>query len=420
MDIFRLIDPGTDKIQVIKLVKTYTKLGLKESKDLVDQVPSDFVIDQEYTDPEKLIEEFKKCGAKVILVNAQKHPTNESQDQEKKYFMLSLGGPDKILLIKLIREYTDLGLKESKDLIENIPSVFEVDTRTNCSDVKKKFLDIGALIEEVTQDDMKKFKEKNDEPHPLQLKIELSDSGRYILEVAKLIQFFSSLSIDEAKYLAENTPSIFVVEKSEYSFEQIKKNFEGIGALVKKIIDIQISQKIDSEDVQASQTLKKPRAVGELEQQNEQDSTHSIVFKSEIQSTNIDNMLLEQKDQKAQKTDIINALIFTNLAAIGLSVVPIGFWGIIFIVSMIIAFLLRKKNPSSNKLGIIAFSLVINYFIAKKFYIIYLWPFITGTHRLADFYNFFKVLFFPTNITVLIAAALAYFMASNRTLFKSI
>ncbi len=61
----KLVDSGAQKIQVIKVVRALTGLGLKEAKDLVDGVPSmvkEAVSKDEAEDVKKKIEE---AGGKV-------------------------------------------------------------------------------------------------------------------------------------------------------------------------------------------------------------------------------------------------------------------------------------------------------------------------------------------------------------------
>jgi large subunit ribosomal protein L7/L12 len=63
-----LTDVPTDKkIAVLKIVRTLTGLGLKESKDIVDNVPK--VIKEGLTkeDSEKFKKEFEEAGGKVTI-----------------------------------------------------------------------------------------------------------------------------------------------------------------------------------------------------------------------------------------------------------------------------------------------------------------------------------------------------------------
>jgi large subunit ribosomal protein L7/L12 len=58
---------GEKKIEVIKVVRAATGLGLKEAKDLVEGVPSKVKEGISKEDAEKLKAEMEKAGAKVAI-----------------------------------------------------------------------------------------------------------------------------------------------------------------------------------------------------------------------------------------------------------------------------------------------------------------------------------------------------------------
>ncbi|MBK8268961.1 MAG: 50S ribosomal protein L7/L12 [Planctomycetes bacterium] len=60
-------DGGASKINVIKVVRAATGLGLKEAKDLVDSVPKPVKTDISKEDADKLKKELEEAGAKVEL-----------------------------------------------------------------------------------------------------------------------------------------------------------------------------------------------------------------------------------------------------------------------------------------------------------------------------------------------------------------
>jgi large subunit ribosomal protein L7/L12 len=62
--------------------------------------------------------------------------------------VLAAAGPNKIQVIKAIREITGLGLKEAKDLVEAAPkNVKEAVTKADAEDMKKKLAEAGATVE---------------------------------------------------------------------------------------------------------------------------------------------------------------------------------------------------------------------------------------------------------------------------------
>jgi len=74
----------------------------------------------------------------------------EEAPEEKTEFdvVLKNVGPKKINVIKVVRECTDLGLKEAKDVVDAAPSVVKKGvSKDEAADIKKKFEEVGAEIE---------------------------------------------------------------------------------------------------------------------------------------------------------------------------------------------------------------------------------------------------------------------------------
>jgi large subunit ribosomal protein L7/L12 len=62
-----LTDAGANKIQVIKVVREATGLGLKESKDLVDAAPKPVKENIKKEEAEELVKKLGEAGAKAEL-----------------------------------------------------------------------------------------------------------------------------------------------------------------------------------------------------------------------------------------------------------------------------------------------------------------------------------------------------------------
>jgi large subunit ribosomal protein L7/L12 len=70
--------------------------------------------------------------------------------EEKTEFNVVLSdiGPNKINVIKVVREVTSLGLKEAKDLVDGTPkTVKEGVNKEEADSIKKKFEEAGAKVE---------------------------------------------------------------------------------------------------------------------------------------------------------------------------------------------------------------------------------------------------------------------------------
>ena len=69
--------------------------------------------------------------------------------EEKTEFTVTLTevGADKIKVIKVVREVTNLGLKEAKDLVESAPKPLkEGVTKDEAASIEKKFAEVGAKV----------------------------------------------------------------------------------------------------------------------------------------------------------------------------------------------------------------------------------------------------------------------------------
>ena len=71
-----------------------------------------------------------------------------AEEQSAFSVMLKDIGPNKINVIKAVREVTTLGLKEAKDLVESAPVAVKEDvTKEDAETAKKKLEEAGATVE---------------------------------------------------------------------------------------------------------------------------------------------------------------------------------------------------------------------------------------------------------------------------------
>jgi large subunit ribosomal protein L7/L12 len=70
------------------------------------------------------------------------------EEQTEFDVILTEAGAEKIKVIKVVREFTTLGLKEAKDLVESAPKpVKEAVSKETAEEVKKKLEEVGAKVE---------------------------------------------------------------------------------------------------------------------------------------------------------------------------------------------------------------------------------------------------------------------------------
>lgn len=84
-------------------------------------------------------------GAVAAAPAAEAAPVEEKTEFD---VILTEIGPNKINVIKVVREITGLGLKEAKDLVEGAPKPVKTGVSKNeAEEIKKKLEEVGAKVE---------------------------------------------------------------------------------------------------------------------------------------------------------------------------------------------------------------------------------------------------------------------------------
>ena len=94
-------------------------------------------------------EEFGVSAAAGVVVAAAAGDAGASAAEEKTEFDVELTdvGPNKVKVIKVVREATGLGLKEAKDLVDSAPKVLkEGASKEEADDIKAKLETEGAKV----------------------------------------------------------------------------------------------------------------------------------------------------------------------------------------------------------------------------------------------------------------------------------
>ena len=90
-------------------------------------------------------EEFGVSAAAGVVVAAAGAAEAEVEEQTEFAVELTEIGPNKVKVIKLVRDYTGLGLKEAKELVDKAPSIIkEGITKAEADDLIAKLADEGA------------------------------------------------------------------------------------------------------------------------------------------------------------------------------------------------------------------------------------------------------------------------------------
>ena len=115
------------------LVEEIKKLSLIEVSELV----------------KKLEEEFGVSAAAAVAAPAA-GAAAPAAEEEKSEFNVNLKevGPNKIAVIKLVKEATGLGLSEAKALVDGAPSTIKENVPTEqAKELEAKFKEAGATVE---------------------------------------------------------------------------------------------------------------------------------------------------------------------------------------------------------------------------------------------------------------------------------
>ena len=91
-------------------------------------------------------EEFGVSAAAGVVVAAA-GPAVEAEEKTEFDVELTEVGPNKVKVIKVVREVTGLGLKEAKDVVDNAPKVLkEQADKAEAEDIKAKLEAEGAKV----------------------------------------------------------------------------------------------------------------------------------------------------------------------------------------------------------------------------------------------------------------------------------
>ncbi len=97
-----------------------------------------------------LEEEFGVSAAAFAAAPAAGAVAAAPAEEEKNEFNVELKevGPNKIAVIKVVREVTGLGLAEAKGLVDKAPSIIKEDVAKDAAEeIVKKFKETGAVAE---------------------------------------------------------------------------------------------------------------------------------------------------------------------------------------------------------------------------------------------------------------------------------
>lgn len=112
-------------------IESLKEMTLLEIKELVDAMKEEFGVDP----------------SAVAVAAAPAAGAAAAEESSTVSVILKNAGAAKVQVIKVIKEITGLGLKESKDIADNGGAVKENISRDEANDIKAKLEEVGAEVE---------------------------------------------------------------------------------------------------------------------------------------------------------------------------------------------------------------------------------------------------------------------------------
>ena len=119
--------------KITKMIDEVKELSVLELNELVKALEEEFGV---------------SATAAVAVAGPAAGPAAEVEEKTEFDCILKDVGPEKIKVIKTVRELTGLGLKEAKDLVDNAPKpIKEGLPKEECDKIVAMFKEVGATIE---------------------------------------------------------------------------------------------------------------------------------------------------------------------------------------------------------------------------------------------------------------------------------
>ena len=118
------------KLTKESFIESLKEMSLLEIKELVDAMKEEFGVDPS-----------------AVAVAAAPVAAAAEEDNATVSVVIADGGAAKVNVIKVVREITGLGLKESKDIVDQNGTVKENISKDEANEIKAKLEEAGATVE---------------------------------------------------------------------------------------------------------------------------------------------------------------------------------------------------------------------------------------------------------------------------------
>ena len=119
------------KLTKESFIESLKEMSLLEIKELVDAMKEEFGVDP----------------SAVAVAAAPVAGGEAADDNATVSVVIADGGAAKVNVIKVVREITGLGLKESKDIVDQNGTVKENISKDEANEIKAKLEEAGATVE---------------------------------------------------------------------------------------------------------------------------------------------------------------------------------------------------------------------------------------------------------------------------------
>ena len=119
------------KLTKESFIESLKEMSLLEIKELVDAMKEEFGVDP----------------SAVAVAAPVASGASEDEESSTVSVVIADGGAAKVGVIKVVREITGLGLKESKDIVDNNGVVKENISKDEANEIKAKLEEAGATVE---------------------------------------------------------------------------------------------------------------------------------------------------------------------------------------------------------------------------------------------------------------------------------
>ena len=120
------------KLSTAEIIDAIKELSVLELNDLVKACEEEFGV---------------SAAAGVVVAAAGPAAGAEAEEKDEFDVELTEVGPNKVKVIKVVREATGLGLKEAKDLVDGAPKmVKEGASKDEAEAIKKSLEEVGAKV----------------------------------------------------------------------------------------------------------------------------------------------------------------------------------------------------------------------------------------------------------------------------------